>query len=78
MQAVASLEPAHFYHIYNRGNNREDLFYSERDYRHFIELYAHLIHPRRSRIASMPTPSGSMLFTDAQAACLRSGSNASR
>ncbi len=29
-----------YYHIYNRGNNRENLFKEERNYRHFLKLYA--------------------------------------
>ena len=33
------------YHIHNRGNNRENLFLEERNYRYFLELYAHYIEP---------------------------------
>ena len=33
------------YHIYNRGNNREDIFLEERNYRHFLTLYARYIQP---------------------------------
>lgn len=33
------LEPGHFYHIYNRGNNKEVLFHEHSDYLHFLELY---------------------------------------
>jgi len=29
-----------YYHIYNRGNNREDVFFEERNYAYFLELYA--------------------------------------
>lgn len=39
------LEYGHYYHIYNRGNNRENLFYEERNYRHFLRLYARYIRP---------------------------------
>lgn len=28
-----------FYHIYNRGNNRENLFYKEENYRYFLKKY---------------------------------------
>src|SRR5436190_13292713 len=28
-----------FYHIYHRGNNRENIFFQERNYRYFMELY---------------------------------------
>jgi putative transposase len=27
------------YHIYNRGNNREDIFYKEKNYHYFLEKY---------------------------------------
>ena len=39
------LHPGEFYHIYNRGNNREDLFREERNYRYFLKLYAHHVYP---------------------------------
>ena len=45
MQATIPLEPGEVYHLYNRGNNGENLFRSERDYRHFLELYADHIQP---------------------------------
>jgi REP element-mobilizing transposase RayT len=34
-----------YYHIYNRGNNRENLFKEERNYRYFLKLYAKHIEP---------------------------------
>jgi REP element-mobilizing transposase RayT len=34
-----------FYHIYNRGNNRENLFVEERNYPYFMQLYAKHILP---------------------------------
>jgi REP element-mobilizing transposase RayT len=34
-----------FYHIYNRGTNRENIFLEERNYRHFLQLYARYIEP---------------------------------
>ncbi len=34
-----------FYHIYNRGNNRENIFIQERNYTHFMNLYAKYIEP---------------------------------
>ncbi len=33
------LYPDTFYHIYNRGNNRENLFYNEDNYEYFIMKY---------------------------------------
>ena len=34
-----------YYHIYNRGNNRENIFIQERNYNHFLNLYAKYIEP---------------------------------
>ena len=33
------------YHIYNRGNNRQPLFFEEENYRYFLRLYAKHIEP---------------------------------
>ena len=33
------LIPDHYYHIYNRGNNGEDLFLQEKNYNYFLTLY---------------------------------------
>jgi len=34
-----------YYHIYNRGNNRENIFVEERNYRYFLKLYVKYIEP---------------------------------
>jgi putative transposase len=34
-----------YYHIYNRGTNRENIFVQERNYDHFMRLYARHIDP---------------------------------
>ncbi|MEO6062273.1 MAG: hypothetical protein ABIQ99_10065 [Thermoflexales bacterium] len=39
------LESGNIYHVYNRGNNREDLFRSEDDFSLFMKLYAHHTDP---------------------------------
>jgi REP element-mobilizing transposase RayT len=39
------LEHGQYYHIYNRGNNRENLFVEERNYPYFLKLYAQHIEP---------------------------------
>jgi len=39
------LEYGRYYHIYNRGNNRENLFLSPRNYRYFLRLYGQHIMP---------------------------------
>ncbi|MDA3928948.1 MAG: transposase [Prolixibacteraceae bacterium] len=33
------IEPDKFYHIWNRGNNRDNLFYKQKNYEYFICLY---------------------------------------
>lgn len=44
MQTTIPLEPGKVYHLYNRGNNREDLFRDETDYRSFLALYFRHVH----------------------------------
>ena len=39
------LEPGKYFHIYNRGNNRENLFYEERNYEYFLKQYMKHIVP---------------------------------
>lgn len=34
------LQPGNYYHIYNRGNNRENIFIEVRDYAYFLQLYS--------------------------------------
>lgn len=39
MTSPAPLAYDTYYHIYNRGNNRENIFIQERNYAHFMRLY---------------------------------------
>lgn len=39
------IEPGKFYHIWNRGNNREDLFYTSANYKYFLRMYAEYLDP---------------------------------
>jgi putative transposase len=39
VQKLPLLRPGGVYHIYNRGNNRENLFVRERNYHYFLRLY---------------------------------------
>ncbi|TDX87140.1 transposase [Epilithonimonas xixisoli] len=39
------LEFGHFYHIYNRGNNRDAIFFEEDNYRYFLKLLLKYISP---------------------------------
>ena len=45
MTPPSPLRPGHYYHVYNRGNNRENIFREERNYRYFLDLYAAHIEP---------------------------------
>ena len=45
MTSPPPLQSAVFYHIYNRGTNRENIFVEERNYRYFLLLYAKYIEP---------------------------------
>lgn len=45
------LEHGQYYHIYNRGNNRENLFVEERNYLYFLKLYGQHIEPVASTFA---------------------------
>ena len=39
------LAPSKFYHIYNRGNNRENIFIEEKNYDYFLRLWDKHISP---------------------------------
>ncbi|MBS1271438.1 MAG: hypothetical protein MAGBODY4_00569 [Candidatus Marinimicrobia bacterium] len=39
------LEEGNFYHIYNRGNNGEVIFYDEEDYQRFLKKYIQYCYP---------------------------------
>src|SRR5512135_2680666 len=45
MTSPSSLVPGMYYHIYNRGTNRENVFIEERNYAYFLSLYARYIEP---------------------------------
>lgn len=45
MSKPVPLQYGKYYHIYNRGNNRENIFFEKRNYRHFLELHAKYIVP---------------------------------
>ena len=40
-----NLEPTYFYHIYNRGNNKQDIFKNEGNYQYFLRLFKKHIDP---------------------------------
>ena len=45
MTSPSSLVPGVYYHIYNRGTNRENVFIEERNYAYFLQLYIKHIEP---------------------------------
>ena len=45
MSKIEPLQFGKYYHIYNRGNNRETLFRSAENYRFFLKRYAQHIEP---------------------------------
>jgi putative transposase len=45
MQTINALEYGKHYHIYNRGNNREDIFKTDENHRYFLLLYEKYICP---------------------------------
>jgi putative transposase len=45
MHKLPSLRPGAVFHVFNRGNNRENLFREQRNYGYFLDLYARHIEP---------------------------------
>jgi len=45
MSAISPLRRGAAYHIYNRGNNHENLFVQERNYAYFLNLYVRHVEP---------------------------------
>jgi putative transposase len=45
MTSPPPLQHGAHYHIYNRGNNRENIFFEPGNYRHFLHLYAKYVAP---------------------------------
>lgn len=43
MSQPIPLQPGRFYHIYNRGNNHENIFIEERNYHYFMKLWGKYI-----------------------------------
>lgn len=45
MPVKITLQPGGCYHIFNRGNNRDNIFFEPDNYRYFLNLYAKHIKP---------------------------------
>jgi putative transposase len=43
--SIKPLQYGQYYHIYNRGNNRENLFVEQRNYPYFLKQYTKHILP---------------------------------
>lgn len=54
------------YHVYNQGNNRQPIFFQQRDYLIFLNLYKRLFEPVSSTIAwcLMPNHFHFMIYAD--------------
>ena len=50
-----------YYHIYNRGNNRENIFIQERNFHHFFNLYGKYIEPSTPRMVEQAACSSILL-----------------
>jgi len=45
MTTPKALQYGQYYHIFNRGNNRENIFIEGRNYHYFMKLYAKYVEP---------------------------------
>ncbi len=45
MAIIEKLDFGFYYHIYNRGNNRNDIFFEKENYLYFLKLYDKYISP---------------------------------
>jgi REP element-mobilizing transposase RayT len=39
-----------YYHIYNRGNNRQNIFFERENYLHFLRLIGYYFNPQKIRL----------------------------
>ena len=45
MTSPPAIQHGRIYHIYNRGNNRENIFIEERNFRYFLQKYGQMVAP---------------------------------
>ena len=48
---IESIERGNYYHIYNRGNNGEDVFFERENYLYFLRLYEKYLNPVSETLA---------------------------
>jgi putative transposase len=51
MDELRKLVPGHYYHLYNRGNNKENIFPEPENYRYFLQLWREHVHPIAETVA---------------------------
>jgi len=66
-------EPEQIYHVYNQGNNRKQLFYSDENYLYFLKLYRKFISDKADLLAYclMPNHFHFLLNTNAESVKLK-------
>ena len=45
MDTITKLTPGNYYHVYNRGNNKENIFKSLENYEYFLKLWKNILIP---------------------------------
>jgi putative transposase len=63
MLKLPTLQPGYYYHVYNRGNNRDNIFFEERNYRYFLDLYLKHVAPAADTFAYCLMPNHFHLLT---------------
>lgn len=56
MQQTILLEPNKIYHVYTRGNNRENIFKEPENFYYFLQLYRKYISPYADTFACCLLP----------------------
>jgi REP element-mobilizing transposase RayT len=66
------IKPHTLYHIYNQGNNRQTIFYEERNYLYFLKNARELLHPICDTLAYclMPNHFHFLIYTNEKSADL--------
>ena len=59
MLKLPTLQPGYYYHVYNRGN----IFFEERNYRYFLDLYLKHVAPAADTFAYCLMPNHFHLLT---------------
>ena len=68
---VMDIQENNLYHIYNRGNNRQPIFFSERNYYYFLDKVKTLVLPNCSLMSYCLMPNHFHLFVHADERSVR-------